>query len=91
MCSLKPKYIGETSRQLKERFREHCVTNVNSNNASEPAKHAMKVHGENKKESWNLKILGKSNNTERRIIESTLINKYKPGINKKAGIFYVNL
>ena len=75
-CKEDKVYIGETERQLKERFNKHTSESKSSVNQSEPARHAMNVHARNSKDQWDLKILRKCNGYyERKIAESQEIKK----------------
>jgi len=75
----KIQYIGETSRRLRDRINSHFT----SQNPSSLKDH-KKETGHN---SFKYLILAKEDRAaERKIIESLLINKFKPSLNKDQGI-----
>ena len=83
-CNCGSDYVGETSRNLEERIREHeDITRF-----SEPARHLAL----NPSHSFSWKAIAPAFSwTFRRIIESLLIAKFRPNLNKQVQAFSLSL
>ena len=85
-------YIGETERTLGERQKEHTSQGRKGQNQTEPAKHALLVHGFNNTSLWDTKILHRCTGLyQRKILESREIRAQKPALNRKAGIQFLKI
>ena len=55
-------YIGETSRELKIRIKEHMRVNDNINSWTEVGRHNMEKHGNVDEGRWEVRIIGRESN-----------------------------
>ena len=92
---IKSNYVGETSRPLKARIKEHFkeIRNVNleAPNTSAIGLHSWLAHGKQpNNQNWTFKVLNKCSNTQdRRTIEATLIKKLAPNLNRDRGVLTI--
>ena len=86
-------YVGETSRALKCRIKEHCRPIYDSNRLDITRTSAIGMHelvhygSQPNSLSWNFKVLTTERSTQfRKTMESWYINKLKPNLNKNTGV-----
>jgi len=80
-------YVGETGRKLGVRFGEHCRITRNRGLMSEVGGHMLEVHGEIKKERWDIEVLERENNEVlRKMKEAIHISRIKPTLNVSKGV-----
>ena len=80
------RYIGETSRPLIVRYKEHRQSLVKENCVSALSEHALKKHAWNnpKIDRFALDVLAKCRTpVEARLTEATMIDTLRPEINRK--------
>ena len=77
ICSCGETYIGETIRNVEERWSEHN----SADNKSEPAKHLA----DNKEDSflWSILLAFPKDGKTRKNLEANLIAKLKPSLNRQ--------
>ena len=81
-------YIGETSRLLKERLKEH----MNANSKSEVSKHIREKHILSTINDWEIRILAhEKDNLKRKILEAFYISKLNPKINNSKGMHVIDM
>ena len=84
-------YVGETSRNLAARIKEHCRrTSDNRGEEVQSAigQHSIQVHGVQPCfDNWVFKILEFSNRTQdRKTLEALHIHRNKPTLNRDRGV-----
>lgn len=84
-CTCGTEYIGETERNVRERWSEHD----NIKNKSEPAKHLYENAGHNF--TWSILLSASKNARTRKNLEAFYIAKLKPSLNEQVESNVLNL
>ena len=76
---------------LKKDFENIFVTEKVAEK-SKPSAHAIKIHGCNLMQNWKFEILASSSDEmDRKIKEAELIKRNNPSLNRKHGLFFVDI
>ena len=81
ICSCKESYIGETKRNTKVRWKEHCS---NNDKKSEVAEHLLKNPGYTI--NWQKIPSAPHQRNKRKNLEAYYITKFKPSLNNQLDI-----